>query len=807
MDKRFIFLYLIGVSFLNAYGQTATLKQRASSTISDSIDITHITIQLDVTDYAGKTIRGFAEINFSALVDNISELPLDLLALTVDSIETVDGTNISFTQAGENVLIDLPLILNESDDYAIKIFYGGEPETDLTWGGWYWNGDYAYQLGVGFDAIPHNYGRVWFPCFDNFVERSTYRFEIITTADKKAVCGGLLESETENGDGTITWIWNINQTIPSYLASVAVSDYEIVSLNYAGIERDIPIQLAVKAEDSTDMKNSFVHLNDAMSAFENSYGAYEWDRIGYAVVPFSGGAMEHAMNIAYPLFAVNGTTAYESLMAHELSHHWWGDLITCSSAEEMWLNEGWAVYSEHLFAEHLYGSDVYRQTVRANHLNVLHYAHAFDGNNYFTLSAMPLEYTYGNTTYLKGADVVHTLRGYLGEELFFDCITSFLETFKFQAVSAADLRDHLTDCSGIDMHSFFDGWIYAPGFPAFEIEDIGYTDFGTTYGVCIEQKLNHAPNYFNNVPLTLTVLDDNWKIIHEQTIMAGGERTEVILPPGIPFSQNIVLDYHEKINDAVTADEIIIKEAGDYDLDNALIDITVNSISDSALLYAQHYWVEADNFKTIVPGLHVNSQRYWKITGFFPDHFEAEAKIIFNAKLTTGGGYLDNEFITNDDDSLVLLYRAGHNAEWEIFPFYELNTYGSVTDGYGAMNIDTLLLGEYTIGMYDHSSPNLPADEIIICANEESVEDDAQSLIKIYPNPAQDLFYIRSDIADLFDTINIYNVNGQLIKSVPVKNESLYTISVKDLPAGTYQIKCTTVDNTVVAAEKLVIIR
>ncbi|MBC8045270.1 MAG: T9SS type A sorting domain-containing protein [Fimbriimonadaceae bacterium] len=800
-QRNFILFFIITFSFSKVFAQS-----RATSSISDSIDITHFIIQLNVTDYAGKTIHGNTEINFKAKVDAITQIPLDLLALNVDSVIAENGTHLLFTHIGEKLLIDLASILNTNDSTNIKIYYGGEPEADASWGGWYWSGDYSYQLGVAFDALPHNFGRVWFPCFDNFVERSTFRFEITTPSDKKAFCGGLLESETDNGDDTKTWIWNLNQSIPSYLASVAVSKYATVNMNYAGIERDIPIQIGVKAEDSTDLKNSFINLQNAMSTFENHYGAYEWDRVGYAVVPFSGGAMEHAMNIAYPLFAINGTTAYESLMSHELSHQWWGDLITCSTPQEMWLNEGWASYSEHLFNEQVYGTTAYSNGIKNNHTFVLHYAAANDGNNYFALSAMPEDYTYSTTTYKKGADIIYTLRSYMGDEHFFNCITSFLETYKFQSVNAAQLRDHLSDCSGIDLTSFFNNWIYAPGFPSFEIEDYGFTDYGTIKSICVEQKLKHAPAFYNNVPLTISFFDTNWNIYYEETIIMSGEHATFTLPDiTIPFAA--IIDYHEKISDAVTSDETVLRTITDYYLPNTFVTLSPTILSDSAIIYSQQYWVEADNFKTVNHGLHVNSQRYWKFTGLLPDDFHAEATIRYNGKLGISDGNQDNEFISTIEDSLVLLYRTDQNDEWEVYPYYSLNDLGPNNDKFGQFELDTFLLGEYAIGMYNAGIADAPADEMFNCIDELTVENISENTFSLFPNPAQEIVTVQFNGANIFDTIQLIDISGKLISTYLLTGENTFTFSTKDVTTGTYEIKCTSVDNRVIATQKLIIIR
>jgi aminopeptidase N len=179
--------------------------------------------------------------------------------------------------------------------------------------------------------------------------------------------------------------------------------------------------------------------------------------------------MEHACNIAYPAFAVDGGTGWESLMAHELAHSWWGNLITCSDASEMWLNEGWASFSVYLFTEAVYGRQAYNDMVNNEHLEIIHYGYANDGGNYFALANMPHEYTYGFTTYTRGAMTVHNLRGYMGDDLFFSCITNFLNTYAFQPVSSEQFRDHLSACSGLDMAPFFEGWIFNAGTPALEI--------------------------------------------------------------------------------------------------------------------------------------------------------------------------------------------------------------------------------------------------------------------------------------------------------------------------------------------------
>ena len=114
--------------------------------------------------------------------------------------------------------------------------------------------------------------------------------------------------------------------------------------------------------------------------YEEFFGPYRWPRVGYVCVAMTGGAMEHATNIALPNAAVNGSLAYESTIMHELFHHWFGDLITCERPEEMWINEGFADYSEALVQEWLY--DAYEQHIRDLHTTTLQNLAKQDGGLY-----------------------------------------------------------------------------------------------------------------------------------------------------------------------------------------------------------------------------------------------------------------------------------------------------------------------------------------------------------------------------------------------------------------------------------------
>jgi len=678
-------------------------KYQADNSRSDTIDILNYTINLDITDFTNQIIKGNCEITFTAKMNNINTLSLDLLQMNIDSIIS-NNVSLPYSYDDTLVIVSLPGTLNTGDTSGITVYYNGQPQGDPSgWGGFYFMGVYAFNLGVGFDANPHNYGRVWFPCFDNFVERSSYEFNIITAGGKKAVCNGELINEVTLLGDTIMRTWQMNYEIPTYLVCVAVADYVVVNQVHNGISGAIPIQLFARAGDTTALKNSFINLGGAIDAFENSYGAYQWNKVGYSLIPFNSGAMEHATNIAYGRAFADGTLIYEDLMAHELSHQWWGNLATCETAEDMWLNEGMAVYSEFLFWENVYDKDTYIQTVRDNHEYILHLAHITE-NGYRAISGIPHQYTYGDHVYLKGADVVHTLRGYLGDSLFFNGLTTFLANNQFTNINSYDLRDQLTAITGVDLTDFFDKWVFNPGFPHFSIDSLQVvpdTIGGYIATVYIKQKLTGAPAYYNNVPLEITFMDANWNKRKEQIIMSG-KNTVFTFEYGFPQSFLPVyaaLNMDSKISDAISSETKAINSTGSYTFANARMNINVSAITDSAFIRIEHNWTAPDPIATTTI-YKLSPNRYWKIDGILPAIFSASAQMFYDGK-ESGSSYLDHLLITDtlSEDSLVLLYRRKAADNWYEYEYYTKNTFGNPNDKFGLIEIDSLLLGEYVFAM------------------------------------------------------------------------------------------------------------
>ncbi|MEZ4888814.1 MAG: M1 family aminopeptidase [Chitinophagales bacterium] len=776
--------------------QAETLQSIAAKTTAmadareDSFGITHYDISLDVTDFENRIIAGNCKILMFTKVNDIQRIELDLESLLVEKVE-INGEPATFTQQSPKLYIDLKGSFAAGQFLEVNVFYAGKPQS-VSFGGFYFSSNYAYNLGVGIGVDPPNYGRAWFPCFDTFSSRSIYDFHITTIESHKAFCNGLLEGFDTNENGTKTWHWKLYQSIPTYLASVAVADYETLESVHVGAYDPILIQLAARAADTTNLKISFEHLPNAIDAFEAAYGKHRFDKVGFSIVPFGGGAMEHATNIAYPTFAIDGTLVFEDLMAHEFGHHWWGDLVTCETADDMWLNEGWASFGEHLFMEAVYGKEAYLSSVVANHIEVMQYAHIRDGGHY-PVSGVPFDITYGSHVYSKGADVAHTLRGYMGDEAFFRCIREYLSAFAFKTATSEQFRDFLAECSGFDLDDFFNDWVFNAGFPHFAIDSIvvGFDGNPFTADVYIRQKLYAAPDFFEQVPMDITFYDTNMNMQTEKIWLNGECDIHSFDLPFYPVMT--VLDIDQKISDAVTENQQMISTTGVYDFENAKMQVTVNQIADSTLLRIEHHWAAPDRMKNAPEGLVFSPNRYWKVDGIRYNLFLASATIAYNGAATLNGGYLDNDLMGGGSESaLQVYYRASPANEWQKVTGVSQDTQGNSNDRRGSFTINNLQFGEYTLAFFDNNRTDPIVTSNPTCMftdiEDKSPRPKAESFLTIHPNPFHDKFtvslkdeYFNAGKLDF----RVYSTFGKLMLE-KLSSTSVFELDMSHLPVGVY---------------------
>lgn len=784
-----IFFFLIqGVLLINAQTLTcqAGKKTQALASIyysvenlrSDTFDVLNYQINLEVGDAGNPQIAGNTQIRFAPKMNGRTFIRFDLLKLIVDSVKE-NNSLLSYTYNDTIVKVNFASPKNSVDTSFITIFYHGLPQIDATnWGGFYFDNtqgaQYAYNLGVGFGASPHNYGRVWFPCFDNFVERSKYQFNITSDTSRRAYCNGYLISDVV-ANTKRTRQWQLNEEIPTYLASVALAKYTQVNWNVNTLTGNKPITLVAVSSDTSAMKAGFVNLKSCINGFENYFGPYKWNRFGYCLVPFNSGAMEHATNISYPRSAA-GNLAYEAeLMAHELSHHWWGDLVTCETKEDMWINEGMATFSSYMFTEWQYGKAAYLNKVKTEHDNLLHFLHVKEGG-FRAISGVPHDLTYSDHVYRKGADVAHTLRGYMGDTAFFAGAKYTLQNNGFKSLNSIEFKNYLQNSSGQNLGDFFNNWVLAGGWPHFAIDSIKYVLLSANSFdavIFLKQKLYGANALYSNVPLELSFFKNDWSKVVRKVIMSGATNSFSV---NIPFQAvYAALNYDSKISDASSHEVKAIKNNGNVTFNLGKLFMQVqNKGADSSLIRVIHNYVKPDDFKANLHQHHLSNQQFWTIEGILSPGFVSKARFSYDGNKTIGGtySYLDTLLTLVNGDGVALFYRKNASDDWTWLNNVTKFSSGAKT---GFIEIDSLRLGEYSFG-------NI-GDTTSLGIKKNSTK---KIIVNVFPNPGKNTLNI--DFNDIISSNLYYTIlemSGKKLLENKLKSKN-NKVDISQLLPGNY---------------------
>lgn len=311
----------------------------------------------------------------------------------------------------------------------------------------------------------------WFPTFDSPNERMTQ--EIIMTVDTPYVTlsNGKLISSKMNSDGTHTDHWKQDLPHAPYLAMMAVGDFAIVKDKW----RNIPVHYYVEKEYEKYARMIFGNTPKMLEFYSNVLGVdYPWDKYHQVVVrDFVSGAMENTGAVVhFDLLQHDARThidrPLEEVVAHELFHHWFGDMVTTESWANLPLNESFATYGEYLWFEHAYGREE-----ADHHINIDLLRYLGEANE----KKVPLvrfgydqpDDMFDAHSYQKGGRVLHMLRKYVGDEAFFQSLKLYLTKNKFQSVEMHQLRLAFEEVTGEDLNWFFNQWFYKPGHPVLSI--------------------------------------------------------------------------------------------------------------------------------------------------------------------------------------------------------------------------------------------------------------------------------------------------------------------------------------------------
>ncbi|MBL0027221.1 MAG: M1 family metallopeptidase [Saprospiraceae bacterium] len=470
-------------------------------------DIIHTKLDLKF-DWANQYVLGTADITFKPYFKPINNIILDAVGFEIHSVTSViSGKPYKYSYNGTQLNVELDHIYVKDEKAEILISYTAKPNENPTQGseaitsnkGLFFidplENDPDLPTQIWSQGETENNSR-WFPTFDKPNERFTQ--EIILTVDARYVTlsNGTKISSRLNADGTRTDHWKQDRPHAPYLAMIAVGEFEVVTDSLRGL----PIYYYVEKGFGKYAKKIFNNTPEMLTFFSNKLGyPYPWEKYSQIVVrEYVSGAMENSSAVVFGDFVqkterelIDNDNDY--IVAHEMMHHWFGDLVTCEDWSGLTLNEGFANYAEYLWFEYKYGKD------RAE------YHRMNDMNGYFSQvmsgGAHPLvNYSYDNKeqmfdahSYNKGMLVLHMLRNYVGDNVFFESLNKYLKDNENTSVEVDELRMAFEDVSGEDLKWFFDQWYLGVGHPNL---DIKYTYNDENKVLLVEVDQSNTPKGF-----------------------------------------------------------------------------------------------------------------------------------------------------------------------------------------------------------------------------------------------------------------------------------------------------------------------
>jgi len=400
--------------------------------------------------------------------ENDSLVILDFIGLRIDSV-VYEKQALAFdtTSTSRKLKIALPSSARNLDSIFVEIWYA---YTGNGRRGYYYY-DESPSTGtlarLGYTMTEPDDSPYWFPCINDPSVKVPCRISARVPAGYQVASNGLLKQVVANGDGTTTFHWEERHPVAMYLMVVTISRYSTFSHYYRRVTNpsdSIEVKYYVWQADSAgqvyNAVNAFRNVLNMMRFFSTIFGEYPFDKYGMAVVyPFQYGGMEHQTMTTIHRSWIQGGGSQGGI-AHELAHQWWGDMVTCATWADIWLNEGFATYSEAMWEENFYGV----QTFRGLMSNI-----QFFGSSswQYPIYNPPPQFLFGSVVYHKAAWVLHMLRYLVGDSTFLAIFKEYRKRFEHKAATTEDFVKVVGDVSGQDFRWFFDQWVYRKGWPVY----------------------------------------------------------------------------------------------------------------------------------------------------------------------------------------------------------------------------------------------------------------------------------------------------------------------------------------------------
>ncbi len=474
---------------------------------------------------------------------DVTMIDFDFGAMNISTV-TVDGEPAKFAQHNDKLDVYLTTPAKQNQKLKVVVSYSGTPKDGLIM-----TKDrdgFPSAVGDNWADRVHN----WIPCFDHPSAKATVKFTVTAHSNYVVVANGKIESATASNSDLKTWVFNETSPVSPYNMVVAVGNFANAEIQTKSL---FPFRYYVPQSDRPFAEQGFSPAVPSVLLFNKLVAPYPYEKLALIVGATRFGGMENANTIVFSpnLFRdfetarprsqrYNIPSAVEEVVAHEIAHQWFGDSVTQTTWADLWLSEGFATYFAGLFLENYESKDAFRAYMKRAAETYLRFSkqrripiHDKETENLFRLL--------NANNYQKGAWVLHTLRGHVGDKAFFDGLKIYYNRHKSSTATTEDLRSAFEKSSGKKLKDFFDRWIYKAGHPVYQIS------WSVINNKTIEIKLNQIQEDEPFlIPVTIELATN--KGTRRVSIIPTGKETKLKIKSGKP--KKITID----------PDEIILKE-------------------------------------------------------------------------------------------------------------------------------------------------------------------------------------------------------------------------------------------------------
>jgi len=502
------------------------------------VDIINYRFALELHDQDNR-IAGTAEVDLRFLAEGEASLRFDLTnrddatgrGMTVSAV-SADGASLAFVHRDNALTVTLPRRFEAGQRLRLQVAYAGEPAAGLKVA----NNKHGDRTFFS-DNWPDK-ARNWLPTVDHPYDKATSEMIVTAPAHYQVISNGLLVEETDLPGGRRRTYWRQSVPIAPWLYVLGVARFAV---QHVDTFQGKAIQTWVYAQDREAGFHDFaVPTRDVLEFYSSKVGPFSYEKLANVQSNSVSGGMEAASAIFYSEGSVVGdrNVRWRNVVIHEIAHQWFGNAVTESDWDDVWLSEGFATYFTLLYIEHAYGRDEFLSGLEASRQRVLEFDKQRPDYRVVHDNLSDMSQVTTGQIYQKGAWVLHMLRGSMGDEAFWGGIRSYYRAHQDGHATTADFRGEMERASGRDLRGFFDQWLTRGGLVRLD-GDWSYRADAKSIAIRLTQRdrarLFAMPlevavyTAGNNTPAITTVqLSD---ASHEFQIAAGQRPDRVVLDP------------------------------------------------------------------------------------------------------------------------------------------------------------------------------------------------------------------------------------------------------------------------------------